>query len=186
MPRLWNDTIAAHRQTVRDATLDAAEALVAERGLASVTMSQIAQTTGIGRATLYKYFPDVDAVLLAWHERQVHRHLHSLTQAGDGGADPAGRLRAVLQTYAGIRHRQPAGELAAGLHRGAHVAHAHQHLRDFVTSLIRDAAAAGDVRSDIAPDELAAYCLHALGAAAGLSDAAVARLVAVTYDGLRA
>ena len=38
-------------------------------------MSQIAEQTGIGRATLYKYFPDVEAILLAWHERQVTGHL---------------------------------------------------------------------------------------------------------------
>ncbi|MDR0358963.1 MAG: TetR/AcrR family transcriptional regulator, partial [bacterium] len=73
MPRLWNDTIEAHRQAVREATLDTAADLVAERGLASVTMSQIAEQTGIGRATMYKYFRDVDSILIAWHERQVDR-----------------------------------------------------------------------------------------------------------------
>ncbi|MGI9077433.1 MAG: TetR/AcrR family transcriptional regulator, partial [Gemmatimonadaceae bacterium] len=55
MPKLWNETIEAHRRAVRDATLNATAALVAEHGLASVTMSQIARETGIGRATLYKY-----------------------------------------------------------------------------------------------------------------------------------
>lgn len=34
-----------------------------------MTMSRIAEEIGIGRATLYKYFPDVEAILLAWHER---------------------------------------------------------------------------------------------------------------------
>ncbi len=43
----------AHRRAVRDATLHATAALVAEHGLLSVTMSQIAEATGIGRATLY-------------------------------------------------------------------------------------------------------------------------------------
>ena len=57
MPKLWNETIAAHRAAVRDAILDTAVALVAEHGLAAVTMSRIAAQTGIGRATLYKYFP---------------------------------------------------------------------------------------------------------------------------------
>lgn len=42
--------------------------LVAERGLRSVTMSEIAQRVGIGRATVYKYFSDVESILLAWHE----------------------------------------------------------------------------------------------------------------------
>ena len=65
MPRLWNETIAAHRREVRDAILDTTWALVAEHGLASVTMSQIAQETGIGRATLYHYFPGVDTILVA-------------------------------------------------------------------------------------------------------------------------
>jgi len=75
MPKLWDETIEAHRRAVRDATLDTAAALVAERGLRAVTMSQIAEETGIGRATLYKYFPDVEAILVAWHERHISAHL---------------------------------------------------------------------------------------------------------------
>ncbi|MEV4705434.1 helix-turn-helix domain-containing protein [Actinoplanes sp. NPDC049316] len=185
MPRLWNATIEAHRQAVRDATLDAAQQLVAERGLASVTMSQIAEATGIGRATLYKYFADVDAVLTAWHERQIHRHLHQLAQARAGGEDAAGRLRAVLETYALLCRTHPVGDLVAGLHRGNHVAQAHQHLHDFVTELIADAARTAGVRTDVPADELAAYCLHALGACTGMAEEAVHRLVTVTLAGLR-
>ena len=45
---------------------------------------------------------------------------------------------------------------------------------------------AGDVRDDVAPDELASYCLHALAAAGDLpSEDAGRRLVAVTLAGLR-
>ena len=75
MPKLWNETIAAHRRDVRDAILDSAAALLGEHGLRSVTMSQIAVATGVGRATLYKYFPDIEAILVAWHERHVGCHL---------------------------------------------------------------------------------------------------------------
>jgi AcrR family transcriptional regulator len=74
---------------VVDATLDTTAALVAEHGLRSVTMSQIAEQTGIGRATLYKYFPDVEAILLAWHERQVTGHLDYLAEVRDRLATPA-------------------------------------------------------------------------------------------------
>jgi len=77
-------------------------------------------------------------------------------------------------------------ELAAVLHRGEHVARAQQHLSDFIRDLLTEGAATGDVRADVAPDELASYCLHALTAASGLpSKAAVHRLVTVTLAGLR-
>ena len=59
MPKLWNETIDAHRRAVHDAILNTAARLAFEHGLTSVTMSQIAAEVGIGRATLYKYFPDV-------------------------------------------------------------------------------------------------------------------------------
>ncbi|WP_425295423.1 hypothetical protein [Nocardia abscessus] len=43
MPKLWNDTITAHRQVMRDALLDTTAGLVAENGLASVTITQIVE-----------------------------------------------------------------------------------------------------------------------------------------------
>ena len=188
VPRLWNETIEAHRRAVRDAILDTTWALVSEHGLRSVTMSQIAEETGIGRATLYKYFPDVEAILLAWHERHISGHLGHLTALRDQ-ADGAGeRLGVVLEAYALLsHHREHHGtELAAFLHRGEHVVRAQQQLRDMIRDLLTEAAESGDVRDDIASEELAAYCLHALAAANSLpTKAAVHRLVTVTLAGLR-
>ena len=189
MPKLWNETIEAHRAAVRDATLDTTADLVARHGLRAVTMSEIAERTGIGRATLYKYFPDVEAILAAWHEREISGHLEQLAAARDEAEGPAGRLRAVLEAYALIAresHAQHDAELAAVLHRGEQTAHAEQQLRSMVRDLIAEAATTGDVRADIVPDELVTYCLHAIAAASALpSKAAVRRLVDVTLGGLR-
>jgi AcrR family transcriptional regulator len=186
VPKLWTETIQAHRHQVRDAILDTTAALVATHGLASVTMSQIATETGIGRATLYKYFSDVEAILLAWHERQVSGHLQQLAEVRDHTGDAGERLEAVLKAYALIRHEHHDTELAALLHRGEHVARAQQQLSDFIRDLVAEGAATGDLRDDVPPDELASYCLHALGAASSLpSKAAVRRLVTVTLAGLR-
>ena len=186
MPKLWNETIEAHRRAVREATLDTTAALVTQHGLAAVTMSQIAEETGIGRATLYKYFPDVEAILLAWHERQVDAHLRELVRVRDQASDPYGRLEAVLQTYAEIQHEHHDTDLAALLHRGEHMARAEQQLRHFIRDLLTEGARSGDLRTDVAQDELAGYCLHALMAARHLpSRAAVRRLVEVTLTGLR-
>jgi AcrR family transcriptional regulator len=188
VPRLWSETIEAHRREVRDAILETTAALVAKHGLAAVTMSQIAEETGIGRATLYKYFPDVEAILVARHERQINRHLEQLAQVRDRAGDGSDPLSAVLEAYALIAHeRHDHGtELAAVMHRGAHVAQAQRRLSDLFRDLLAQAAKAGVVRNDIAPDELASYCVHALSAASGLpSRDAVLRLVAVTLAGLR-
>ncbi|GGU87344.1 TetR family transcriptional regulator [Streptomyces albospinus] len=189
MPKLWNDSIETHRRAVREATIDATAELIAEHGLLSVTMSQIAERAGIGRATLYKYFPDLKSVLDAWHERQITTHLDQLAQARDHASHPDQRLRTVLQTYARIT-RHPRGhhdsELAALMHRGEHVTRAQQHLHAMIRDLAAEAAQAGEIRDDIAPDELAIYCLHALTAASSLPDEpAVDRLVEITLAGLK-
>ncbi|MFN2557696.1 MAG: TetR/AcrR family transcriptional regulator [Nitriliruptorales bacterium] len=188
MPRLWNDTIEAHRREVREAIMAATWDLVAEKGLTAVTMSQIAEKSGIGRATLYKYFRDVEAILVAWHERQVTRHLEQLTRLRDAPGDARERLAEVLETYALISHRREHHgiELTALLHRGEHVARAQQQLNDLIRDLLAEVAQSGEVRGDVPVDELASYCLHALTAASDLPcEDAVRRLVTVTVAGLR-
>jgi AcrR family transcriptional regulator len=188
---LWNETIEAHRREVRDAILDSTAALAAEKGPLSVTMSQIAQKAGIGRATLYKYFPDVEAILHAWHAREIAGHLDRLAEVRDRTDGPGERLEAVLEAYALINHSSHGHhdtDLGAFLHRdsGDHLAHAHRHLQQLVQELLTAAAQAGDVRADIPPAELTRYCLSALAAARTLpSEAAVRRLVTVTLAGVR-
>ncbi|HUG83326.1 MAG TPA: TetR/AcrR family transcriptional regulator [Euzebya sp.] len=188
MPTLWRDTIEAHRQAVRQAILETTWALVTEHGLLSVTMSRIAEEAGVGRATLYKYFPDVQSILAAWHERQTTEHLAQLTELANRGGDTTERLHAVLEGYAGIAHHRGshAPELAAVLHKGAPVRRAAQQLVALIRDLLAAAAAQGQVRDDVPPDELASYCVHALATASDLpSTAAVERLLKVTLDGLR-
>jgi AcrR family transcriptional regulator len=196
VPKLWNDTIETHRREVRDTILETTAGLVSKHGLRSVTMSQIAEETGIGRATLYKYFPNVEAILLAWHEHQVTGHLRHLAELRDQAGDAIARLAAVLEAYAFISHEMEgrtktklgknSAELATLLHQGQHMVQAQRHLWEFIRDLLVECADAGKLRDDVAPDELATYCLHALTAASSLpSKPAVRRLVAVTMAGLK-
>jgi AcrR family transcriptional regulator len=186
VPKLWNETIESHRQEVREAILEATAALVMAHGLSSVSMSQIAENTGIGRATLYKYFPDVQTILVAWHERHIHAHLAELVAVRDQAGDPAQRLQVVLETFALISHERHDSELVALLHRGEHVAHAHKQLTNLIRDLLVEGAKLGQLRDDVAPAELASFTLHALSAASSMpSKAAVRRLVTVTMAGLR-
>jgi AcrR family transcriptional regulator len=189
VPKLWTETIEAHRREVRDAIQDTTAALVNEHGLRSVTMSRIAEETGIGRATLYKYFSDVEAILRAWHERQITGHLAHLAEVRDQSGDADERLKAVLEAYAVISHESHGhhgSELAAFLHRDEQVVRAQKQLREMIEVLLAEAGKIGLIRHDVAPNELASYCLHALTAASSLrSKGAIRRLVTVTLSGLR-
>lgn len=155
---------------MREAILDATWALVTEQGLRAVTMSQIAAQAGIGRATLYKYYSDVEAILLAWHQRHVAAHLTQLRELANDPMSPLERLQAVLTAYAMISYRRGrhASELERMLHDHEDVARAHQQLRMLLEGLLSAATRTGDVRSDVEPLTLAAFCLHALDAAAEL------------------
>jgi AcrR family transcriptional regulator len=189
VPKLWTTTIEGHRRTVREAILESTWALVSEHGLMSVTMTQVAEKAGIGRATLYKYFPDVEAILAAHHDHHVAGHLAQLAELSNQPGTPSDRLEAVLSRYARIcqhRERHGTGELLALLHPVEQVSPAQQQLIEMLRDLLTQVAATGDLRDDVGPDELANYCLHALAAAGNLSsEAAVDRLVAVTLTGLR-
>lgn len=193
VPRGWDETLDAHRHEVRDAIFDATSALVERHGLRSLTMSKIAEDAGIGRATLYRYFGDVEAILRAWHDAKVTAHLEELAAVRDKAA-PADRLAAVLHAYAVLSRRSHGhdAEVVAVLHRddygdhAGHVEHAQLKVRALVSDLISEQAKAGAIRGDVPPRELATYCMHAIGAAGeAASEAAVRRLVAVTLAGLR-
>ncbi|WP_050055025.1 TetR/AcrR family transcriptional regulator [Pseudarthrobacter siccitolerans] len=186
MPKLWNETIETHRDAVRGAVLDATVRLLAGHSASGVTMSAIAQGAGIGRATLYKYFPDVESIMLAWHERQIQAHLDELVGIKGQAVGARQQLEAVLHAYAFLSRSGHDESDSARLHQGAHAGRAHQHLIRFLAEIIAEGADSGVFRADVGADELAAFCLHALGAAAGLtSHEAVLRLVRVTLDALQ-
>jgi AcrR family transcriptional regulator len=182
MPRIWADTIDTHRQQVHDAILDATAALIAEHGPLSVAMSAIAERAGIGRATLYKYFPDVESILVAWHARDFAHHLERLQSLS---ADETASRERVAELILEFRahHRHGRSDIVGVL---AHtVAGAEQVLDDTawaqvveaITRLLAGLARRNSVRGDYAPDLLARWLLHTVHAPAELDDQAVAQLI---------
>lgn len=83
----------------RARVLTAAAQLFAERDPRTVTMDDIARAAQVGRATLYRRYPDpasVAVALLDEHERQLQeRILHGPPPLGEG-AEPADRLAAFF------------------------------------------------------------------------------------------
>jgi AcrR family transcriptional regulator len=105
----WRDTLETHKARYRERIIDAAIELVAEEGVAKASMAALAQRAGIGRATVYKYFPDVEHALLAHVEREVDECRSALLAVLARDSDPVVRLRgcieALLGYFASQRHR---------------------------------------------------------------------------------
>ena len=186
MPKLWTDTVEKHRHAVRAAALDAVAALIAEAGFAGASMTRVAERAGVTRATLYKYFPDVEALLGAWHERQVGEHLAALETIRRETAGTGRQFQSVLEAYALMIYDRPGHDASPqALHRGAHIDHAHEYLEAFIADLIRTDVQ--DKAADLAmdPADLARYCIQAIGSAPSLSSRdAVPNLVSVTIRGM--
>ncbi|MFC4946353.1 TetR/AcrR family transcriptional regulator [Pseudonocardia sp. GCM10023141] len=81
----------------RRRVLDAARHVFAGTDPAAVTMGDIAAAAGVGRATLYRRFPDVSSIavaLLDEHERHLQEQLIGGPPPLGPGAAPADRLAA--------------------------------------------------------------------------------------------
>jgi AcrR family transcriptional regulator len=184
MPRIWADTIDTHRRQVNEAILDATAALIAERGPLSVAMSAIAERAGIGRATLYKYFPDVESILVAWHARDFAGHMQRLEElsAADEVSldDLADFVRAQRHHHPHSKGSNVLGALAQTL-AGAEGVIANTiepEIMAVLTRLMTRLAGQGEVRGDQPPEVLARWVLHAVHAPGDLGADAVAQLLA--------
>lgn len=115
----------------RKKVLAAAAALFAERGVAAVTMDDVAATAGVGKGTLYRRFGDKSGLataLLDERERLIQAALLSGPPPLGSGAPPTERLVAFVAVYldyvaehldlvAMSETASPGARLRTGVHR---------------------------------------------------------------------
>lgn len=92
----------------RELVLAAAADLFAHRDPREVTMDEVARAAGVGRATLYRRYPDVRSIavaLLDEHERDLQQRLLAGDPPLGPGAPPALRLAAFLAAMAELLER---------------------------------------------------------------------------------
>ncbi|HET6686688.1 MAG TPA: TetR/AcrR family transcriptional regulator [Jiangellaceae bacterium] len=77
---------ARRRQALVDEIVQAADALVHEKGLAGLSMRDLGTRVGMHSSSLYQYFPSkldiYDALFARWH-RQLHAWMSSFDRDGD-------------------------------------------------------------------------------------------------------
>ena len=97
-------------QATFDHILDATSRLIDELGLEGVNTNTIAKAAGVNIATLYQYFPNKRAVLLALFQRQAERRVSTARSllAGIGRSpDWPDRIEAFVDGMARLRSELP-------------------------------------------------------------------------------
>lgn len=169
----------------REALLEAATRTFAASGT-EPSMRAIARAAGVGIATLYRHFPTREALVDAVYQDQVQR----LTQ-GAGAllrqVPPREAMRAWMDLFGDwlstkhgmidtLRSMIDSGEIA------------HTETRDellaAIAGILDAGTAAGDLRSDVAAEDIAASVIGIFTVTGGRSEQ-TARLLDLLVDGLR-
>jgi AcrR family transcriptional regulator len=180
MPKIWAETIDTHRRQVHDAILEATAELIAEHGPMSVAMSAIAERAGIGRATLYKYFPDVESILIAWHERDFGHHLEHLRSLSESDTVTLDDFIRFVRHQQRTHHtdRDVIGTLAhaiAGDHSIPDAVETQVH--DALAALLGTLASRGELRADLPAETLARWVFHTIHAPHDIDNNAIVELL---------
>jgi AcrR family transcriptional regulator len=162
----WDDSLEAHRGRQRRAIYDATLSLVTERGLSDVSMAEVARQAGIGRATLYKYFPSVEHILAAVALDEMDRERATLDAALVPLDDPLERLRTstrlLIEYFDSPDHALASGavhptQFSEEVGRDVHAAF--RSLHEMLADMVRDAIDEDHLRPDLDPD----FAAEALG-----------------------
>jgi AcrR family transcriptional regulator len=98
-------------QVTVTAILDAAARVFEERGFDAGTTNHVAEVAGVSIGSLYEYFPNKDAMVVALVERELERERTRLLAILEPAATPdelAAQLRAFVETLVELHARRPA------------------------------------------------------------------------------
>lgn len=84
--------------TKYDKILDALQELLEKKSIQTISVSEIAQTAGIGKGSIYYYFPSKDAILEALVERDYEKPLETAKNlAHQTNVSPFTRMAMIFQ-----------------------------------------------------------------------------------------
>lgn len=175
MPNDWEATLDAHRAHQRQVIHRAAVELATEHGVAGVGMAEVSRRAHISRATLYKYFPNVEEILASYMISEVDQEHRRLEERLAELPSPMARLRTVLghllAYFSTPEHLSASTVIVPGQFSpavAARVGAAMQRLHDMVSDEVAAAVDQGALRSDVDPDVLAEVFQHLLSAGRSL------------------
>ena len=171
----------------RERVLEAAKAVFSAGG-SDASLEAVARRAGVGIGTLYRHFPTREALFEAVYRREVE-HLGVLAEQLKSEAAPVEALRRWLRSNVEFvaTKKGMVAALALAVHGSSELyAYTFERLTKAVGALLDRAVAAGEIRSDIKPEDV----LRVLAGMSYMHDqrgwqTSVLRLVDVFVDGLR-
>ena len=95
------------RQEREELIIQAAEAVLLEKGYYETSMDEIAARVGIAKGTIYKHFPGKEDLVLGIFQRDMKALLQGIDDIIDKEQTPGTKLKALLLfTYAGFFSKQ--------------------------------------------------------------------------------
>ncbi|HEU4753536.1 MAG TPA: TetR/AcrR family transcriptional regulator [Armatimonadota bacterium] len=142
------------REELRDEILDAADRLLTRFGYRKMTVDDLAVEAGIGKGTVYLYFPSKQEVALCWVDRLIRRLVRCLEQLAAEERPAPERLRAMLLArveflFESAVERFHVLEELYGVLRDAYMPRRQDYLRwegAVLARVLRDGIAAGELR----------------------------------------
>jgi AcrR family transcriptional regulator len=171
----------------RERVLEAAKAVFSAGG-AGASLEAVAKRAGVGIGTLYRHFPTREALFEAVYRREVEQ-LSELAEQLKGVAAPVDALRRWMRSNVELvaTKKGMIAALALAVQGSSELyVYSFDRLTKAIGTLLDRAVAAGEIRSDISPEDV----LRAVIGMCYMHDqpgwqSAVLRLLDVFVDGLR-
>ncbi|GAA0435855.1 TetR family transcriptional regulator [Acrocarpospora corrugata] len=174
----------------RDLIVAAAQKLFLEQGI-DVPLEDVARRAGVGIGTLYRRFPDRDALLRAVGEESLRR-LADMAETAEREEPDAWHalcrfLRACTELRLGVLPAKLEPHLHQRLRAGPDLHEIRQRVIAAVLRMTETAHAEGALRGDIGPGDVALLMtLHVYTPPSMPDEQARARVVEIMLNGLRA
>lgn len=146
-------SIKTERQIV-----EAAARLFVERGYSKVTMQQIADAAGIGKATLYYHTPSKEDLGLLVLDAHLDHFMGTVTEVAGADGTASARLRGLIDKLISwltvgqqlVEFVMPQAGRSSARH-ARRLSSFRTHYLDTMERVLRDGMAAGEFRTDLDP-----------------------------------